>query len=188
MLHHIEEFGVYVEIAGFQGVKFAAAEAFLKEHRKKSRLGVEMQFFDADLIATTRHLYFAVLNALQAFHGKTNLSKSLAVETMLYASAQRQIQRAIQRCGIKPQTRNMAVTIIGEKPSEIHALLQEISVCVGAEPDGGVLEMTAPKLEQIKEAFQIKDEEINSVMDGGGLDAAVVSLVVERVALLSTQL
>ena len=82
----------------------------------------------------------------------------------------------------------MAVTIIGEKPSEIHALLQEISVCVGAEPDGGVLEMTAPKLEQIKEAFQIKDEEINSVMDGGGLDAAVVSLVVERVALLSTQL
>ncbi len=188
MLHQIEEFGVYLEIAGFRGVKFGDTEAFLKENRKKSRLGLEMQFFDADLIATSRHLYFAVLNALQAFHGKTNISKSLAVETMLYASAQRQIQRAIQRCGIKPQTQNMAATIIGEKPAEIHALLREISRCVGAEPDEGVLEMSALKLERIEEAFQIKAEEVNSVMNGGSLDAAVVSLVVERVALLSTQL
>ncbi len=103
---------------------------------------------------------------------------------MLYASAQRQIQRAIQRCGIKPQTTNMAVTIIGEKPAEIHASLKEISGCVGAEPDEGVLEMTAAKLEKIKEAFQIKAEEINSVINDGDLEAAVVSLVVERVALL----
>ncbi len=184
MLHHMEEFGVYAEITGFKGVNFSDAEAFLKESRKKTRLNVELQFFDASLIATQRHLYFAVLNALQAFQNKTNISKSLAVETMLYASAQRQIKRAIQRCGIKPQTTTMATTIIGENPAEIRAILEEITACVGAEPDETVLELTAAKLEKIKEVFQIKAEEIKSVLVDNDCEAAVVSLVVERVALL----
>jgi tRNA threonylcarbamoyladenosine modification (KEOPS) complex Cgi121 subunit len=188
MLHHIEEFGVYAEITGFKGVKFSDAEAFLKDSRKNGCLNVEMQFFEAELIATHRHLYFAVLNALQAFQNKTNLSKRLAVETMLYASAQRQIQRAIQRCGIKPQTKNMAVTIIGQDPAEINLLLREIGLHVRAEPDETVLEMTADKLKKIKEVFQIKDEEINAVMKSESQNDAVVSLVVERVALLTTQL
>jgi tRNA threonylcarbamoyladenosine modification (KEOPS) complex Cgi121 subunit len=188
MLQQIEEFGVYAEITGFKEVKFSDAEAFLKESRKNGCLDVELQVFDAELIATSRHLYFAVLNALHAFRNKTNLSKSLAVETMLYASAQRQIQRAIQRCGIKPQTQIMAVTIIGQDPAEIYSLLRKISLCVGAEPDETMLEMTAAKLEKIKEVFQIKNEEINAVMKSESQNDAVVSLVVERVAMLATQL
>ncbi len=187
MLHQIKEFGAYAEITGFRAVKFSDAEAFLKECRKKTR-SVDLQFYDADLIATRKHLYFAVLNALQAFHNKTNVAKSLAVETMLYASAQRQIQRAIQRCGIKPQTQNMAVTIIGENLVEIQASLQKISACVKVKPDETVLEITKVKLEKIKAAFQIKDEEVKSVISGGDLEAAVVGLVVERAALLATQL
>ena len=176
MLHRIEEFGVYVEITGFEGVKFSDAEAFLKDTRKKAHLTVELQFFNADLIATRRHLYFAALNALQAFRNSKNLSKSLAVETMLYASAQRQIQRAIQRCGIKLQTKNMAITLIGEKPAEIHDQLKEIEACVGAKPNDAVLEMSPLKLEKIKEVFQIKPEEIMAVIRDGDFEAAVVSL------------
>jgi tRNA threonylcarbamoyladenosine modification (KEOPS) complex Cgi121 subunit len=188
MLQHMEEFGTYAEITGFKGVKFSDAETFLKESRKKAQLNVELQFFDAGLIATHRHLYFAVINALQAFRNNTNLSRSLAVETMLYASAQRQIQRAIQLCGIKPQTTNIAVTIIGEKTVEIRNQLKEIAISVGAESNDTVLGMTTLKLEKIKEAFQIEPEEIMSVIRDGDFEAAVISLVVERVALLSTQI
>ena len=187
-MHYIEEYGAYAEINGFRNVKFSDAEGFLKDSRSRGRLNLELQFFDASLIATSRHLYFAVLNALQAFQNKTNISKRLAVETMLYASAQRQIQRAIQRCGIKPQTQNMATTIIGESPAEIQALLSEISFCVRAEPDESVLEMTAEKLEKIKKTFQVKAEEVKSVIKNENQNDAVVSLVIERVALLATQL
>jgi len=186
MLHQIKEFGAYAEITGFRDAKFSDAETFLKECRKKTR-SIDLQFYDADLIATQEHLYFAALNALQAFNNKTNVAKSLAVETMLYASAQRQIQRAIQRCGIKPQTQNMAVTIIGENLVKIQELLKEICVHVKVKPDETVLEMTKVKLEKIKATFQIKDEEIKSVISGGDLEAAVVGLVVERAALLATQ-
>ena len=165
MLHCIKEYGKYAEISGFKNIKFIQAEAFLRAKRKETQLSIELQFFDADLVATQQHLYFAVLNALEAFRNKTNISKSLAVEAMLYASAQRQIRKAIQRCGIKPETTSMAVVIIGKNPADIETLLEAIDRCVGAEPDETVLEMTEVKLEKIKEAFQVKAEEINIVME-----------------------
>ena len=76
MLQYIEEFGKYVEITGYQNIAFDVAEAFLKANRKQTRQNVDIQFFDAELIATQEHLYFAVLNALQAFKNKTNLQKA----------------------------------------------------------------------------------------------------------------
>jgi tRNA threonylcarbamoyladenosine modification (KEOPS) complex Cgi121 subunit len=188
MLYHLKEYGKYAEITGFQNVKFVKAEKFLKANRKETRENVDLQFFDASLIATKEHLYFAVLNALQAFHNKTNISKSLAMEVMLYASAQRQIQKAIYRCGIKPETTSMAVIIIGQDPTQLKIMLGAISTCVGVEPDEKVLEMSNFKEQKIIDTFQITDQELKSVMKNGNHEEALVNLVIEQVALLATQL
>ena len=186
MRYEMEEFGKFIEITGYSNISFAAAEAFLKEKRKQSQT-TYIQFFDADLIATNEHLYFATLNALQAFKNKTNISKSPAMEAMLYASAQRQIQKAIERCGIKPKTTNMAVLIIGDNKEQTQKALQNITVCVGKKPDEAVLEVTNKKLEIIKQAFEITKEEVNATQQGDK-EKAIINLVIERVALLSTQL
>ncbi len=76
------------------------------------------------------------------------------METMLYASAQRQIQKAIERSGIKPETKNMAVVIIGEDPKQIEATLETVTKCVGTDPDETVLELTKTKETKIKKAFE----------------------------------
>jgi len=188
MLYHLKEYGKYAEITGYRNIKFAKAEAFLKANRKETRENLDLQFFDAQLIATQEHLYFAALNALQAFQNKTNISKSPAMETMLYASAQRQIQKAIQRCGIKPETTSMAVIIIGEDPTQLKNLLEAIGACVGVEPDEKVLEISKFKEHNIIETFQITDQELKTVMKNENREEAVVNLVIERVALLATQL
>jgi tRNA threonylcarbamoyladenosine modification (KEOPS) complex Cgi121 subunit len=186
MQYHLAEYGKYIEITGYRGIAFAKAEEFLKINRKQNR-AVETQFFDADLIATPEHLYFAILNALQAIKDKTNISKSAAMETMLYASAQRQIQKAIERCGIKPQTTRMAVVAIGQAPEEIGIVLQELAKWMGTEPDETVLAVTKDKEERIKKAFEVSDQEINTINIAGDNVKALVNLVVERVALLATQ-
>ncbi len=185
MLYYIEEYQKYVEITGFCGISFGRADTILKATRSQQRQ-VEIQFFDADLIASPEHLYFSVVNALLAFRGKTNISKSLAVETMLYAAAQRQIKKAIDRIGIKPQSQNMAVTVIGDDPKQIQRALEELAGCLGLVPDESVLALTAEKQQKIRGVFQIGDEEIAAAMRGS-VEEAVVALVVERVALLSTQ-
>jgi tRNA threonylcarbamoyladenosine modification (KEOPS) complex Cgi121 subunit len=187
MLKYIHEYGEYVEITGYQDVDFDKAEAFLKASRKQTRQNVEIQFFDAELIATQEHLYFAILNALQVFKNKTNRSKSLAMEAILYASAQRQIQRAIEQCGIKPQTKNMAMTIIDEDPKQIQDVLKSVTKCVGSKPNESVLGLTKAKEEKIKKTFKITDTELRT-LEYCKQKKAIVNLVIERVALLSTQL
>lgn len=188
MLHRFEEFRCFAEISGFRGIKFEQAEAYLKSNRKAAQNGVWIQFFDAELIATQQHLYFAVLNALTAFKNKTNLSKSLAMETMLYASAQRQIQKAIGLLGIKPETADLAVVVIGEKPKALEVMLKETAVCLHAKVDDSVLELSPKKLAKIREAFEVTTPMLEVATKQEKCDLAVVDLVIERMALLSTQL
>ena len=56
------------------------------------------------------------------------------------------------------------------------------------ETEERVLEMTKSKENKIKEAYQITDEEIRTTMENNEQKKAIVNLVIERLALLSTQL
>jgi tRNA threonylcarbamoyladenosine modification (KEOPS) complex Cgi121 subunit len=187
MLQYLREYGKYVEITGYNGIEFNKAELFLKANRKQTQQKVDIQFFDAELIATQEHLYFAVLSALQAFKNKINLSKSPAMETILYASAQRQIQKAILRTGIKPQTHKMALVIIGDDPKQIETALRAVTKNIGTEPDEKVLELTKAKEAKIKKTFEITEEELK-IFESGDQKKAITNLVIERVALISIQI
>lgn len=187
MLQYLRDYGKYLEITGYQDIEFDKAELFLKNNRKQTLQNVDIQFFDAELIATQEHLYFAVLNALQAFDNKTNLSKTPAMETMLYASAQRQIQKAIIRAGIKPQTHKMALVIVGDDPKQIETALKAVTENMGTEPDESVLDLTKDKEAKIKKAFGITDEELE-IFEKVNQKKAIINLVIERVALISTQM
>jgi tRNA threonylcarbamoyladenosine modification (KEOPS) complex Cgi121 subunit len=187
LLKYIEEFGEYVEITGFSSAKIEDATEFLEAIRREQQ-GTTVQFFNAELVATWQHLYFAILNALTAFRNKSNISKNIAVEVMLYASAQRQIRKAIALVGVKRDSANVAVVIIGEKLGTVKTVLSAISKRVGAEPDETVLALSNGKVQSIREAFSISEIELETVMKAGDAQQALVNLVVERMALLSTQL
>ncbi len=188
MLKRVEEDGKYVEITGFRNVTIADSAEFLKAVRKGKRQGVWVQFFDGELVATWEHLYFAVLNALMAFRNKRAVSKDLAMEVMLYASAQRQIRKAIALMGVKCNSASVATVIIVEDPDAVKPALSAVSKSIGAEPDDSVLELSHEKLRGIREAFGITAKELEAVEEKDDVERAVVNLVLERMALLSTQL
>jgi KEOPS complex subunit Cgi121 len=188
LLKHIEEAGKYVELTGFRNVSVNDAEEFVKAAREETPQTAWIQFFDADLVATWQHLYFAVLNALLAFGNERNISKSVAMEVMLYASAQRQIRKAIQLIGVKRNSTKVAVVIIGENPDSVKAALSSVSKRVGAEPDETVLELTKEKTQRVRKAFEISAKELEAVREEENTKQALVDLVIERTALLSTQL
>ncbi len=187
MRRHLEDQARHLEITGYRDADSAKAEAYLKTRRTQS-CSFEVQFFDADLIATYEHLYFAALNALEAFRGGTNISKSPAMEAMLYASARRQIQKAIARSGIKPETRNIAVLVIAESEDHLDCAVKEVSGNLGKEPDEAVLELTSDKLKRIQAVFGITKKELETTLPQEGEAKATVALIIERVALLATEL
>ena len=186
MLKYIEEFGKYVTITGFRNAKIADLQEFLKNTRKKES-NVEIQFFDAKYIATWQHLYFAVLNAFTAFRNNRCISKSLAMETMLYASTQRQIRKAMEILGIKSETSQIAVLIIGENSETVKSALSMISATARAQCNDKVLELSEEKRRIIQETFGISDSELKTVMKKDDLEEALTSLIVERMALTAIQ-
>jgi len=187
LIRKLEEFGRYIAIAGFRNAEIEDVNAFFNLVRKKAA-DADIQIFDAKLIASWEHLYFAALNALKAFKSKLSISNSLAMETLLYASAQRQISKAIDLLGIKPESPQIAVLVIAKTLKEADSALEIVSKLVSGERDDSILELTNEKIEGVKRLFDISDLELESKLKQKGFEKeALVGLVIEHVALLVTQ-
>jgi KEOPS complex subunit Cgi121 len=187
MNEKLEEFNKYVAIVGFRDVKIKDIDSFLNLVREKIR-AAEIQFFDAKLVAGREHLYFAILNALKAFENKSNISNSLAVEVLLYASAQRQIKKAVELLGIKPTSSNVAVLILAETELKANKALEDISNIISGKRDDNVIELTDEKFVGIKKLFGISELELSTKLERKGMERkALTDLVIEHVALLALQ-
>jgi len=183
----LEEFNKHFTVAGFRNVKIKDDNRFLEDVRKEVK-EAQVQFFDAKFIASQQHLHFAALNALRAFEKKLNISSSLAVEVLLYASAQRQIKKAVDMLGIKPDSSQIAVLVMAENKQKAYVALETVSGLISGERDDDVLELTAEKFEGIKTLFGVSNLEIEAKLRKEGLEReALVDLVIEHVALLTTQ-
>jgi tRNA threonylcarbamoyladenosine modification (KEOPS) complex Cgi121 subunit len=188
LLKQITEERRYAEITGFKNVKVNDPDLLLRTQRGDLEVDVAVQFFNANLIATWEHLYFAVIDALLAFRTKRNISKSVAVEVMLYASAQRQIKKAIELVGVQPGCSDLATVVVGKSREGVESAISSISKHLRREPDDRVLDLSPEKTREIRTAFEITENELAVVTKDNNLERALVDLILERMALLSTRL
>jgi tRNA threonylcarbamoyladenosine modification (KEOPS) complex Cgi121 subunit len=182
-----EEFNKKIAIIGFSNVQLENINTFLEQFREEDK-GASIQFFDAKNVAGPQHLYFAALNALNAFEKKINISNNLEVEALLYASAQRQIQKAVKTMGIKQDSTKVAALIMTEDGHKKNYYMHLVSENVPGERDDSVIELTNKKIEKIKNLFNISGLEFEAKLKKEGLEKeALTDLVIERMALLVTK-
>jgi len=187
LIKRMEGFDKYIGVTGFRNVKIEDVKGFLNSVRKKTE-GVSVQFFNANLIAGPEHFYFAALNALKAFESNLNISKSLAVETLLYASAQRQIRKAVELLGIKAESSEVAVLVLAETEAKVRETLESISEFIEGIRDDDVIELSDEKFEIIKEFFGISELELEAKLEKKGFEKeALINLVMEHMALLAIE-
>jgi len=187
LLKYMEEFRKHIIITGFRNAKINYVKGFFEKIHKEKKASVEIQFFDAKFVATWQHLYFAALNALTAFKNKGNISKSLAMETMIYASAQRQIRKAMELLGIRPETSEMALLVIGDDSETVKSALSMISANANMQQNDAVLELSEEKKRVVQKIFGISDLELKTIKKKYDLEDALTNLVIEQMALLATQ-
>jgi len=187
VIEKIEDFDQYLIIAGFKNVQINNADVFFKEIREKTHNAC-VQFFDAILIAGPEHLRFAALNSLNALKNKLNISNSLAMETLLYASAQNQINDAIGQLGIKPGSRQVAVLIIAESQDKAFRIFDTIAKLLPGKRDDSVIELSSKKVDGLKGLFRISNLEIETKTQIKGAEKeALLDLIIEHMALLATE-
>jgi KEOPS complex subunit Cgi121 len=183
----LNEFQKYVAIAGFRKVKIENVD-FLFDLIRERTGNVDLQIFDAKYIAGWQHLYFAAINALNASKVNRTFSRSLAMDILLFASATRQINKAVKMIGVKPKTSQIAILILAETRKEVIANRELVSAAINGQRDDSVLELNDEKIDCIRGLFHISDTEIRSKLKGKHLEKeALIGLVIERVALLASQ-
>jgi len=182
----LNDFNKHLTIAGFRGVKLKDVNKFFQAVKDKTDNAC-VQFFDASLVAGWEHLRFAALNALNAFKGNVNISSSLAMESLLYASAQRQIKEAVRLMGIKPNTSRVAALIVADTQEQTSATLKAVSQLLGGRRDDSVVDLTDDKIAVLSGFFGISSIELKAKMERKGLEKqALTDLVIEHMALLVT--
>jgi tRNA threonylcarbamoyladenosine modification (KEOPS) complex Cgi121 subunit len=150
----------------------------------------DIQFFDGGHIAGKEHLEIAAINASHAFKSGINISRSLAMEALLYASAQRQIDAAITKIGVTKDSTIVGFIAFSETEDDARALEDRLAQIVAAEVDEDLLdEWSEKKARNITTLYDISATELEAIkMPGQEVDTAIKKAVVERVALLSTRI
>lgn len=123
---------------------------------------------DPKMVCGKDHIVSAAKCAMNAFSSKRNACSTLAMETMLYASGERQISKAADKMGIK-SSGAVALVIFNKKTEEVLSILS-------LNQDDSILDPSEEKMVN----FGISKSELNSVPESKKYD-----LVLEHVAFAS---
>ena len=134
--------------------------------------GAEVCLIDARSVFGREHLESAARHAIRARDSNTMSSRSLAMETLLYASGQRQVQDAIRVAGLRRETTTVGIVLFGD------AKIDELLQAMGWRREDKVLNLASKALA----AFGISQKEAETVPTSQRAD-----LVLEKVALLDVQ-
>lgn len=129
--------------------------------------GGEAAALDADMVCGRDHLCSAAMHALRAFGRGDNISSTLAVETVLFASGERQISKALKKVGLRAGAERVALVLFDV--ADATAVLSSLDLV----RDDAVI---APSREKARR-FGITDAELEAVPPG-----KYQELVLERVA------
>ncbi|MFX1300591.1 MAG: KEOPS complex subunit Cgi121 [Promethearchaeota archaeon] len=182
-LHLIGIFGGTLAKSGASSDLVELAQRIASDH------DAIFQLVNADTVASAKHLLFATIHALTAFHRGTQRASTVAMELLRFAAAQRQISQALNLLGITDSTLHLGGVIIGENITKIENVHQDFLRLANVTDNPIVLEINSKKKERaIQDAFQITARELEAIMLSESSEDRIESLqklVYDRCALLA---
>lgn len=161
-----------ISILGGRG-RVDSADKFIKRARDFIKFDdVLLQFLDADCVLGKEHIYSAIEHAERAFERGDNICTTKAMEILIYAAGEPQINNALERIGLKDGCERIAV--IAQDDLDIEGLLDHLDL----KRDDEVLEFKEQKLR----AFGINEKEISAVEK-----TKIMDLILERVAMVDVR-
>lgn len=164
------------KIIGAKG-KIQDINSFLKKIITLSnRYDMVIQVFNADFVYGKDHLFSAVEHTIRSFKNRMNSLNSRSLEMLLYASGERQIQKAIEKIGIKNGNQKIAFIFIKENNRKISDdEVEHVLSSLNLKRDDKVLEGDVDTLKR----FGITEDELSTIPKSKYGD-----LLLEKVALV----
>jgi len=164
------------KIIGAKG-KIQDINSFLKKIITLSiRYDMVIQVVNADFVYGKDHLFSAVEHTIRSFKNRMNSLNSPSLEMLLYASGERQIQKAIEKIGIKKRNQKIAFIFIKENNRKISDdEVEHVLSSLNLKRDDKVLEGDVDTLKR----FGITEDELSTIPESKYGD-----LLLEKVALV----
>jgi len=176
-----------VGIAEFQNTRELTQNQLIQLVVTLSSDETTIQLLNGLLISDEIHLLSAAENAINAQHGNYMLSRSLDVEIIVFASAQRQIGKAIEALGVYDGLGEVAAVVLGSDAKSVENTIQKLAEKIGQEIIPA-FPPTMERLRRIKKQFEISNTEISAISDSESIESQMAALsrcVVSRVSLVA---
>jgi KEOPS complex subunit Cgi121 len=116
--------------------------------KNRTKFGIlASQLFDNNYIWGFRHIYSAVWHALKAWKNDRMISKTLSIEVLIYAAAQRQIKKAIDLLGVKKTTKDVTGILLGKTSQDLINASNQLQEELNIKPNMKLLDDYASKNE-----------------------------------------
>ncbi|TFF92749.1 hypothetical protein EU546_07235 [Candidatus Thorarchaeota archaeon] len=176
--------GFFVGIAEVLNRDKKSREALLATLEFKQSRVDGIQLMNSRLIVDELHLLAAAQNAVNAFKGNYMISRSLDVETAVYASGQKQISKAFDLIGVGDKTASIALVVISQDEKAVRLQLRSLIDSIGEETEDRFRPEPA-KLQRIAQVFDIPESEIEVLAESDDImdvRSALSKCVVSRVS------
>jgi KEOPS complex subunit Cgi121 len=154
-------------------------EAFMKQILRFSKQeGIVVQAFDASVIFSDDHLLSATDHAKRAFEQGKNSTNSFALEILLYAAGERQIEKAIKKVGVKKGTQRIVFVLTSDlenKKKIDESMGTQLVTVLGLQGDNQGIHGDRTTLKR----FGITDQELATIPEHQYGD-----LILEKIALV----
>lgn len=169
----------FVEVSGGYGNIGKIEDAIKTVEEIDSSGGTVSQLLDGNAIAGKEHLLHSAKLALEALERGRSFADSARIELTCWVAGSRQIDKSIERVGIKEDSDEIGVITIGGDESKVRGGQREIFSRLGIDRDEEVLDITDEKVDRIREIFSISEDQLDV--------ASLEEIVLEKVALLSLE-
>ena len=148
---------------------------------------VTIQLFDLDRVAGSRHILLATFNAVKSYKSKRRISRSLAMEILLFVSGTRQISEAVKRVGVSPQTRRTAALSLSSMNADQSKIAKFLTGIFKDKGDDSLLEKwTSLRRATVLKTFGIGKKELKATRRSHErTERAIERLAIERSAMLA---
>jgi tRNA threonylcarbamoyladenosine modification (KEOPS) complex Cgi121 subunit len=165
----------FVALAELHNSNRLKQDEMVKLATSMSNESLTVQLLNGLLIAGEGHLLSAVQNAVNSRKGDYMLSRSLDVEIIVYASAQKQIGRALDALGVFDGLEAIAVVAVGADRSIVEESVQKLIAAIGNELEPS-FKASEERIERIKTHYQIEDREIDAIAESDDLESRLSAL------------
>ena len=148
-----------------------------------------IQFLDSSLIVDSNHLLSASQNALNAWNGDYAISRSLALEIVVYTSTQKQIGKALDLFGVKDKRNSIALVVVGVTTEQVENGINDLVSRIGTEIKNP-FDTDDARLSRLMEYYGVTYTELETLTDSkmvNDLQEALSKCVASRVSLVAVE-